>query len=65
MGNSNNITTFDFPVEAPIQTTKKMFYETNITRGVITNNPNICNTMRKADRYSRNGSDRGNGVRTS
>ena len=47
----------------PDQTTNKMTYETNNCS--VPKTPSFNNKMRQADRYSRNGSNRGNGVRTS
>ena len=44
---------------APAQTTKKMSYYT------VPKNYKIHNKMRQADRYSRNGSYRANGIRSS
>ena len=47
-----------------VPTTKKMTYESN-NNTAIPKNYNIHNKMRQADRYSRNGSNRGNGIRSS
>ena len=60
----NYMTYGPVPVAASVQTMTKLKYETN-NFSAIPKNYIINNKMRQADRYSRNGSDRGNGVRSS
>ena len=62
MGNMSQV-----PVAAPSQTTNKMkqFFHYNHCATSFPKNYNINNKSRQADRYSRNGSNRGNGIRSS
>ena len=55
------------PVPESAQVNMKFHYETNNSRKQKGNNYQLhkSNTMRDADRYSRNGSNRGNGIRSS
>ena len=66
MGNS--MTYGPVPVPESAQVNTKLHYETNNSKKqTISNNSQLRNSnpIRDADRYSRNGSCRGNGVRTS
>ncbi len=49
----------------PIQSIEKMTCETKKIHAATPKNYNIRNKMRRADRYTRNGSYRANGIRSS
>ena len=65
MGNSKITTEQNVPVEC--FTSSNFFYNSPHTSNnyVVPRNYNVNNTMRHADRYSRNGSSRCNGIRSS
>ena len=65
MGNYQINTEQNVPVEC--FTSSKKFYDSPHTtnNNVVPRNYNVNNTMRHADRYSRNGSSRCNGIRSS
>ena len=65
MGNYMTYGPVPVTASAPIQSIKKMTYETNKIHTATPKNYNIQNKMRQADRYNRNGSYRGNGIRSS